>query len=45
MVIELKIKGNDSIRRPRTRWEDQLKGDFEMRGSWEVVIEEPMWED
>ena len=38
---ELKLKGKRSTRRPRPRWDDQLKRDLERRGtSWEEVIKE-----
>ena len=43
---ELKLKGKRSTRRPRPRWDDQLKRDLERSGIfWGEVIEEQMWEN
>ena len=41
MALKIKLKGKKMMRRPRTRWEDQVKRDVERRGKpWEEVIRE-----
>ena len=45
-LFTLELTGRRPIRRPRTRWRDQVKQDLERRGlSWTDVTSKSLWND